>query len=86
VIPKTLSVNAAQDATELVAALRAEHYKAQADPLAHPRLHFAGLDLVDGVIRDNLAYGVVRTQATTAGNSSSRKQQQQQQQQQQQRV
>jgi len=61
VIPKTLSVNAAQDATELVATLRAEHYKAQNAPAsaATSRLHFAGLDLVDGVVRDNLAYGVV---------------------------
>lgn len=60
VIPKTLSVNAAQDATELVAALRAEHAKAQADPAgAHGRLRFAGLDLVEGVVRDNLEYGVV---------------------------
>jgi T-complex protein 1 subunit alpha len=32
VIPKTLAVNAAQDATELVAKLRAHHNIAQTDP------------------------------------------------------
>ena len=32
VLPKTLAVNAAKDATELIAALRAFHYKAQTSP------------------------------------------------------
>jgi T-complex protein 1 subunit alpha len=32
VIPKVLAVNAAKDATELVAKLRAYHYKAQTSP------------------------------------------------------
>ena len=32
VIPKTLAANAAKDATELVAALRAYHYTAQVPP------------------------------------------------------
>ena len=45
VIPKTLSVNAAQDATELVARLRAEHSKAQHG--GDEQLKFAGLDLVE---------------------------------------
>lgn len=58
-IPKTLSVNAAQDATELVAALRAEHFKMQHDETPDPQLKFAGLDLVGGVVRDNLKFGVV---------------------------
>jgi len=57
VIPKTLSVNAAQDATELVARLRAEHSKAQHG--GDEQLKFAGLDLVEGVIRNNLEFGVV---------------------------
>jgi T-complex protein 1 subunit alpha len=61
VIPKTLSVNAAQDATELVAALRAEHFKMQHDDKPDPQLKFAGLDLVGGVVRDNLKFGVVRS-------------------------
>ena len=34
VIPKTLAVNAAKDATELVAKLRAYHYTAQVGPLS----------------------------------------------------
>jgi T-complex protein 1 subunit alpha len=50
VIPKTLAVNAAKDATELVAALRAFHYKAQTDA---EKRHMAqyGLDLVEGKVR-----------------------------------
>jgi len=58
VIPKTLSVNAAQDATELVAKLRAYHNTAQQDE-AKKDLRFHGLDLIDGKIRDNLNAGVV---------------------------
>jgi len=59
VIPKTLSVNAAQDATELVAALRAEHNEAQTDPKAPESKKFMGLDLIEGVVRNNLEAGVV---------------------------
>jgi T-complex protein 1 subunit alpha len=58
VIPKTLSVNAAQDATDLVAKLRAEHNKAQTNE-ADAELRFSGLDLVSGEIRDNLVAGVM---------------------------
>jgi len=58
VIPKTLSVNAAQDATDLVAALRAEHFKAQTVAGEEER-KFMGLDLLAGTVRDNLAFGVV---------------------------
>lgn len=58
VIPKTLAVNAAQDAPELVARLRAQHHRSQTDA-AHARLRFAGLDLLQGTVRDNLAAGVV---------------------------
>ncbi|GMH69982.1 hypothetical protein TrVE_jg2335 [Triparma verrucosa] len=56
VIPKTLSVNAAKDATELVAKLRSIHSKAQSgsDNLKH-----TGLDLIDGITRNNLEAGVV---------------------------
>ena len=39
VIPKTLTVNAAKDATELVAKLRAYHNTAQAKPDAKPPAH-----------------------------------------------
>jgi len=52
VIPKTLAVNAAKDATELTAQLRAAH-------AVDGGSHNMGLDLVEGVVRDNLQAGVV---------------------------
>jgi T-complex protein 1 subunit alpha len=58
VIPRTLAVNAAKDATELVAQLRAHHYASQTTD-GREDLRFSGLDLTSGVIRDNLAAGVV---------------------------
>jgi len=58
VIPKTLAVNAAKDATELVAKLRAHHNAAQTDT-SKKHLANAGLDLVNGKVRDNLEAGVV---------------------------
>jgi len=58
VIPKTLAVNAAKDATELVAKLRAHHNAAQTDAtLKH--YAYAGLDLVNGKVRNNIEAGVV---------------------------
>ena len=54
----TLAANAACDAAELVAQLRAQHHAAQADSKESAR-RFAGLDLRNGEIRDNLAAGVV---------------------------
>eukprot|EP00571_Detonula_confervacea_P009963 CAMPEP_0172305314 /NCGR_PEP_ID=MMETSP1058-20130122/6626_1 /TAXON_ID=83371 /ORGANISM="Detonula confervacea, Strain CCMP 353" /LENGTH=589 /DNA_ID=CAMNT_0013016869 /DNA_START=50 /DNA_END=1819 /DNA_ORIENTATION=+ len=63
VIPKTLAVNAAKDASELVAKLRSVHAKGQhhtsEDGEVDETLKFMGLDLVEGSIRDNLAAGVV---------------------------
>eukprot|EP00581_Thalassiosira_minuscula_P019334 CAMPEP_0183714200 /NCGR_PEP_ID=MMETSP0737-20130205/8815_1 /TAXON_ID=385413 /ORGANISM="Thalassiosira miniscula, Strain CCMP1093" /LENGTH=586 /DNA_ID=CAMNT_0025943107 /DNA_START=11 /DNA_END=1771 /DNA_ORIENTATION=+ len=60
VIPKTLSVNAAKDASELVAKLRSVHAKGQhSDAAEDDSLKFMGLDLVEGTIRDNLVAGVV---------------------------
>ena len=60
VIPKTLSVNAAKDASELVAKLRSIHAKGQhSEDDADDALKFMGLNLVDGTIRDNLLAGVV---------------------------
>ncbi|KDD74878.1 heat shock protein 60 Hsp60 [Helicosporidium sp. ATCC 50920] len=56
VVPKTLAVNAAQDATDLVARLRAAHAKAQA---AGPVACRMGLDLEAGELRDSVAAGVV---------------------------
>lgn len=58
VIPKTLAHNAAKDAAELVAQLRAQHHAAQSDANEKAR-RFAGLDLSAGTVRDNVAAGVV---------------------------
>jgi T-complex protein 1 subunit alpha len=58
VIPKTLSVNAAKDASELVARLRAHHNTSQSDA-SKRELRFAGLDLLEGTVRNNLEAGVV---------------------------
>ncbi|POM64039.1 T-complex protein 1, alpha subunit [Phytophthora palmivora] len=58
VIPKTLSVNAAKDASELVARLRAHHNTSQSDA-AKRDLRFTGLDLLEGNVRNNLEAGVV---------------------------
>lgn len=59
VIPKTLAVNAAKDATELVARLRAAHALAQTEPAANAHLARCGLDLIAGTVRDNVAAGVL---------------------------
>lgn len=58
IVPKTLSVNAAKDATDLVAKLKAVHYAAQTVPGREQFARF-GLDLEGGTVRDNLAIGVV---------------------------
>ena len=62
VIPKTLAVNAAKDATELVARLRAAHAAAQLlprGPAADGPICCDGLDLVEGAVRDNVSAGVL---------------------------
>eukprot|EP01133_Synstelium_polycarpum_P017766 gene17766-21193_t len=53
VIPKQLAVNAAQDATDLVAKLRSYHHVAQTDPTKKR------LDLINGKVRNNLEAGVL---------------------------
>ncbi|KAG1666239.1 hypothetical protein FOA52_011541 [Chlamydomonas sp. UWO 241] len=58
VLPKTLAVNAAKDATELIAALRAFHYKAQMSA-GDKALAQMGLDLVEGKVRNNVEAGVL---------------------------
>merc|ERR1711937_895905 len=58
VIPRTLAVNAAKDAAELVPYLRAYHDKAQKNPEKQGHLKWMGLDLYNGKIRDNHAAGV----------------------------
>lgn len=60
IIPRTLACNAACDATELVAQLRAYHYKYQADPAnSDPSFKNLGLDLTNGNIRNNVNSGVL---------------------------
>ncbi|XP_039010685.1 T-complex protein 1 subunit alpha-like [Hibiscus syriacus] len=53
-----LAVNAAKDATELVAKLRAYHHTAQTKA---DKKHFSsmGLDLLNGTVRNNLEAGVI---------------------------
>lgn len=58
VIPKTLSVNAALDSTDLVAKLRAYHNTSQTKK-DHAHLKWFGLDLYGGVVRDNKKAGVL---------------------------
>merc|ERR1739838_667320 len=57
VIPSTLSVNAAKDATDLVPKLRAYHHSSQTKT-EHAALKFYGLDLMEGIVRDNKKAGV----------------------------
>ncbi|KAK4259338.1 hypothetical protein QN277_005680 [Acacia crassicarpa] len=58
IIPKVLAVNAAKDATELVAKLRAYHHTAQTKA-DKKHLSSMGLDLSNGTIRNNLDAGVI---------------------------
>lgn len=58
VIPKVLAVNAAKDATELVAKLRAYHHTAQTKA-DKQHLSSMGLDLLKGTTRNNLEAGVI---------------------------
>lgn len=58
VIPKTLAVNAAKDATDLVAKLRAYHNSSQTKN-DHVNLKWVGLDLIEGEVRDNKKAGVL---------------------------
>ncbi|KAK3799968.1 hypothetical protein RRG08_002382 [Elysia crispata] len=58
VIPKQLAVNAAQDSTDLVAKLRAFHNTSQTKA-EHNELRWVGLDLYEGVVRDNKKAGVL---------------------------
>jgi len=61
VIPKTLAVNAAKDSTELVSKLRAYHNASQEPNASEAKrlLKYTGMDLVEGVVRDNLKAGVL---------------------------
>lgn len=63
VIPKTLAVNAAHDATDLVAKLRVYHNEAQTK---EDKKHYSryGLDLIEGKVVDNVAAGVLEPAMT----------------------
>jgi T-complex protein 1 subunit alpha len=59
VIPKTLSINAAKDATELLTKLRFVHDKSQkTEGEESLKLKHTGLDLLNGKIRNNFSAGV----------------------------
>lgn len=62
VIPKILALNAAKDATELLAKLRMYHNAAQRQDITdekRKKLKYSGLELMQGKVRDNLANGVI---------------------------
>ncbi len=62
IIPKTLAVNAAKDATELISKLRTLHSAAQRpgeDNAERLSLKYCGLDLLKGKCRNNLTAGVL---------------------------
>lgn len=58
-IPKTLALNAACDSIELVAKLRAHHFKAQTTPGDSQDFKHYGLDLMNGKVRNSLSAGVL---------------------------
>lgn len=58
VIPKVLSVNAGQDATDLISKLRSYHHTSQKNP-EKEKYKWVGLDLETGKVRDNLKEGVI---------------------------
>jgi T-complex protein 1 subunit alpha len=58
IIPKTLAVNAAKDATDLIATLCAYHHTSQSVP-EKEGLKYYGLDLKAGAVVDNFERGVL---------------------------
>merc|ERR1712127_252967 len=63
VIPKTLAVNGAHDATELISKLRAYHNSAQTNA-DKENFKYIGLDLDEGKVRNNLKAGVLEPAMT----------------------
>ena len=62
VIPKILALNAAKDATDLIAKLRVFHnaaQKASNEDKEKKQLGYSGLDLMNGKVRNNLKAGVL---------------------------
>merc|ERR1712048_357227 len=59
-IPKTLAINAAQDAIDLLATLRVRHHAAQkADDPKKKDYKWYGLDLMNGSVRNSVQAGVL---------------------------
>merc|ERR1712217_401347 len=59
-IPKTLSLNAAQDAIDLLATLRVRHHAAQtSDDAKKKEYKWYGLDLMNGTVRNSVQAGVL---------------------------
>eukprot|EP00355_Strombidium_rassoulzadegani_P003644 CAMPEP_0168619108 /NCGR_PEP_ID=MMETSP0449_2-20121227/6428_1 /TAXON_ID=1082188 /ORGANISM="Strombidium rassoulzadegani, Strain ras09" /LENGTH=535 /DNA_ID=CAMNT_0008660025 /DNA_START=1 /DNA_END=1605 /DNA_ORIENTATION=+ len=62
IIPKVLAMNAAKDATELLAKLRVYHNAAQKSDTSDEKkqaLKYSGLELTHGKVRNNLTHGVI---------------------------
>lgn len=60
IIPKTLAINAALDATDLIAKLKVFHHASQtSDDSSKRELKHYGLDLVNGKVRNNMFAGVL---------------------------
>lgn len=62
VIPKTLAMNAAKDATDLISKLRVFHnhaQKAKPEETEKKEFSYCGLDLMNGKVRNNLKGGVL---------------------------
>ncbi|CAI2364099.1 unnamed protein product [Moneuplotes crassus] len=60
IIPKTLAINAALDATDLVAKLKVFHHASQtAEDQSKKELKHYGLDLINGKCRNNMIAGVL---------------------------
>jgi len=59
-IPKTLAINAAMDAIDLLAALRVRHHASQTSADEKKKGYkWYGLDLTNGAVRDSVAAGVL---------------------------
>eukprot|EP00497_Spongosphaera_streptacantha_P001343 TRINITY_DN1946_c0_g1_i1.p2 TRINITY_DN1946_c0_g1~~TRINITY_DN1946_c0_g1_i1.p2 ORF type:complete len:121 (-),score=45.66 TRINITY_DN1946_c0_g1_i1:2-364(-) len=58
IIPKTLAMNGAFDATDIVARLRGYHSMSQSDD-SKKKYRWIGLNLADGSMRDNVKAGVL---------------------------
>ena len=71
VIPKTLAVNGAHDATELVSKLRAYHNAAQTKKDKKSYM-YTGLDLDEGKCRNNLNAGVLEPAMSKVGGMEGR--------------